>query len=338
MTVSEFVENKFIPERISQMRYSGRTHYMAMLKHILNPEEVSRVFHLDPEKAKTKLKAVSGWPYIGDLALEDTTPEHIARLTDAAFEKGYSPRTIVHIRNVVRAVFAHAGREHCFSGENPAGLIVLSESQHQPIRSLTFVQVRDVLGSMGYPEKQMTCLSLCTDMGVSEICGLQWKFVNLTSEEISVEGRRIPPRNISIRRQWYRSLLTSVAIGRLRDLPMSNALVQMVTAIREKSKFTGPEDFVLTTRLGTPINQTNIATRRLQPLANQLQLPSLSWQLFRRSRKALIAEFGSRFQDMLSSLLATPPLEVSAGHHAWHCRIRRSSSNSLSYQDSSQVV
>jgi len=331
MTVAEFLESKFLPERISTLRYAGRTHYMAMLKHILNPEEVSRVFHVDLEKAKTKLKAVPGWPYIGDVALQDARPEHIVRLTEAAFEKGYSARTISHIRNVVRAVFAHAGREHCFFGENPAGAVVLSQTQRMPACSLTFSQTKEVLGMMAYPEKEMTCLTICTDMGVAEICGLQWKFVNLTSQEVCIEGQRIPPQTIAIRKQWYRNLLSDVTIGRSRNLPMSEAMMQMVLAIKGKSKFTGPEDFVLTSRLGTPINQTNISTRHLQPLVKQLQLPALSWQLLRRSRKALVAEFGSRFQEMVNLLLTATFPQVSNDHHAWHCRIRRTSSDSKGY-------
>ena len=184
---------------------------------------------------------------------------------------------------------------------------------------------------MDFPEKHMTFLIIGTDMGISEICGLQWKFVNLTSQETSIDGQLIPPRTIAVRRQWYRGLLTNVATGRGRNLPMSDATAQMLTAIKAKSKFTNPEDFVLTSRVGTPINQTNVATRRLQPVAKKLQLPNLSWQLFRRTRKALVVEFGLHFQEVLSSLLTTTLPEVSTGHHTWHCRVRRPGSHSKDY-------
>lgn len=327
MTLAEFIECKFLPQRVSRMRYSGRTHYMAMLKHVLVPEEVRRVFHVDSEKSKAKLKAIPGWPYIGDLSLQDARPEHILGLTAAALERGYSPRTISHIRNVIRAVFAHARKERCFLGENPASSVILSKAQPQVARALSFAQAREVMGAMEYPEREMAFFTICTDMGVSEICGLQWKCINTTSQAVPMEGEDLPPRTIAVRKQWYRSLLANVVTGRTRNLPMSDAMVQIVSAIKDRSKFTNPEDFVLTSRLGTPVNQTNVVTRRLRPLARQLKLPSLSWQLFRRTRKALVAEFGPQFQDMLALLLTPAVPKVPETHQAWHCRTRRSASH-----------
>jgi hypothetical protein len=67
MTVMEFVEKFFAPEHVAKKHVAGRTHYHALLKHILGPAEADRVFRADAEKSMTKLEAVPGWPYMGQV-------------------------------------------------------------------------------------------------------------------------------------------------------------------------------------------------------------------------------------------------------------------------------
>ena len=320
MTIAEFVELKFLPERISQMRYAGRTHYQSMLKHVLTPEEVNRVFQVNSGRSNAKLKAIPGWPYLGNVPLSDVRPEHIERLIVAALEEGYSFQTVMHIRNVVAAVFSHAKKEQCFDGDNPASLVKLSKAASQESGTLTFAQAIEVIRAMGYPEKEMTLFAVCTDMNMVEICGLQWKYVNLTGHELRVNGEVIPPKTIAVRKQWYRGLLGDVAISRVRNLPMSDQMLQMVIRLRNRARFTNPEDFVLTSRPGTPINEANVVARRLKPIAEELQVPSLSWQLFRRTRKALVSEFGMRFQDFVTMILTLVFREEPGVQQMWHCR------------------
>src|SRR5437764_12397010 len=51
MTFKSFVETKFIPEHVEHKTLAGRTHYQAMLKHLIPPEAVQRIFN--PRKAVT---------------------------------------------------------------------------------------------------------------------------------------------------------------------------------------------------------------------------------------------------------------------------------------------
>src|ERR1700739_2671191 len=64
LTVLAFVESVFVPEHVSIKGLSGRTHYRAILKHVLTPEEVQRVFNLDLDHGRTRLKAIPDWPYL----------------------------------------------------------------------------------------------------------------------------------------------------------------------------------------------------------------------------------------------------------------------------------
>ena len=133
-------------------------------------------------------------------------------------------------------------------------------------------------------------MAVLTDISMAELCGLQWKQVNLTERTTKKGGDPIPPRTIAIRKQWYRDTLENVKSNRVSDVAISEALHRVLGSLKERGRFTRPDDFVFASRQGTPVNPNNIVERRLKPLAARMGLPSISWQVFRRTRKALVAE------------------------------------------------
>ena len=123
MTVEKFVENNFAPEHIDQMRYSGRAFYQAMLKHVIKPEEVDRIFRKNPADLRKKLQTLPDWPYLSEVRLCDVRRDDIARITAAARNSGYSVETVRHIRNVIGAIFSHAIQQQYYRGDNPVNLV-----------------------------------------------------------------------------------------------------------------------------------------------------------------------------------------------------------------------
>ena len=303
MTIADFVEKSFVPEHVSIKGLAGRTHYRAILKHVLTPEEVQRVFKLDVEKSRTRLKAIPDWPYLSHLELSETRPEHIESLMLAAQARGYSIQTVTHIRNVVSAIFSHARKGNYFHGLNPASQVAVPGMARKEALMLSLPQLKAVLELMRYPEREMTLLAIVTGMNVAEICGLQWKHVNLTHVEVDSEGERIPPRAIAVRKQWYRGELNSVKIGRTRNVSIPELIFPELTTLSRRPRFTRPEDFVLVSEAGTPVNETNIASRRLKSVGHELGMPWLSWHVFRRTRKDYLQRFGPRFVDRLAAVL-----------------------------------
>ena len=320
MTIAEFVERKFVPEHVALKRLSGRVHYQAMLKHVLAPEEVDRVFHVNPEESRARMKAAPGWPYLGSVRLCDARAEHVERLTAAALDRGYSPQTAKHIRNVVSAIFSHAKHEQCFLGENPVRQVRMSAPILKESSALTFDQARSVLGAMEYPEKEMMLMAIFTDMNISEICGLQWKQVNLNDATCDMDGELIAPRTIAVRKQWYRCELGHIQKSRERNLQIPPPLHLILMRIRDRGKFTAPDDFVLVSRVGTPINEANIVSRRLKPISTKLGLPALSWQVFHRTRKVLAAELGKQFQDVMAAMVRSAFIRDVGANLMWRCR------------------
>ena len=312
-TMAEFVERKFIPEFVATKRFAGRAHFRALLKHVLPPEHVSRIFAENPGRAKDKLKTIPGWPYIDSLQLSEISPEVILHLTSAVIERGYSVQTATHIRNVIRSIFSYAIRTGYYRGRNPAAFVTLPQMNRKEAHSLNLVQLGDLLSVMMYPERDIALMSVLTDMSVAEICGLQWKYLNPSSLSHVLENDIIPPRTIAVRNQRFRGELSATVGNRRRLVRMPQLLCSHLLALKRRGQFTGPQDFVLVSRNGTPIHPENIAARRLKSIGKSFQMPWLSWAVFHRTRTLLRAELGATMHDEVGRLFAvrsmapTPP-------------------------------
>ena len=110
MTIASFVELKFAPEHINLKRYPSRLFYQAILKHVIRPEQVERIFQMNTSDPRRRLKAIHDWPYLDEMRLCDVRHEHVSRITSAATAHGYSVVTVRHIRNVIGTIFSHAIR------------------------------------------------------------------------------------------------------------------------------------------------------------------------------------------------------------------------------------
>jgi integrase len=299
MTIAEFVERSFLPEHIVHKGTPGRRHYQAILKHILNPDLVDRMFRVEPDRSRSKLKPDPEWPYIDHVALRHLRSDDVAKLMSVALRRGYSTQTVKHIRSAVSAILSYAIKGGYYSGMNPAMQVALPGMQRKTPHTLTFSQTVEVLQAMRYPEWEITVMALLTGMTIAEICGLQWKYVNLTTHATQREGETIPPMSIAIRRQWYRGELSVVPKGRKKDVPVPMLFRQVFVQLGQ-AKNAGWNDFVLVSRSGKPINQINIAARRLKAIGERLNLPWLSWQVFRRTRSKLLSEYGSMLEYELA--------------------------------------
>ena len=208
-------------------------------------------------------------------------------------------------------------------GDNPVSLVRLPEVRRKQAHSLTLAQANKALSVMKYPEREMTLLSIFTGMNLAEILGLQWKQVNLAEEELNKDGKRIAPRTIAVRNQLYRGSLENVKKSRVRNLPISQPLLEILLKLKGRAAYTGPDDFVLVSKVGTPVNQNNVLARRIRPIAKQLGVASLSWLAFRSIRKILTSEFVKRSADSAFIAVNSIPLRNVGVQMKWHCRAQR---------------
>jgi integrase len=310
MTFGDFVECSFVPEHVMKKRSAGRAYFQGILKHVLTPERVDRAFRVDEEMSRVKLKAISGWPYLDAMRLCDVSPDHVQLIIAAALERGYSTQTVTHIRNVIRATFSHAEKGLGISVKNPANHVKMPDIVRKQAHVLNIEQLRQLVAEMRSPEREITLLAILTEMNVAEICGLQWKCVNLSEFRCMIDGEWIPPRTIAVRKQSYRCEFGPVMGCRKRDIRIPDLLASVFRSIKNRKRFTGREDFVVVSRSGTPVNQDNVANRRLKLIGRRLDMPWLSWNVFHRTHLALHSELGRQLYGELDKVLP-PELTVS---------------------------
>lgn len=320
LTLAEFVRHKFVPECVAPRRLAGRTHFQFILRHILNPGELAVAFGVPQSISDSSLRSVMEWPYLGSLPLHHIDGNTIRSLTAAALKAGYSTQTAIHIRNVIRSIFVHAIKTKLFAGDNPAARVPFPVVIRKSLRSLTTTELRQAMQMMRYPEKPIAFLALLTDMNLSEICGLQWRYVNLANYPRQLESELLPPRTIAVRHQSYRGEFSPVNQNRKRFLPIPNLLFSLLSDLKTRDKFSGQHDFVLASRRGTPVSPENIGTRRLKAIGKILEIPWLSWSAFHRTRIDLRSRLGPRMNRELEQILpiydsapgSTPQLRCSA--------------------------
>jgi integrase len=305
-TVLAFVEHRFVPEFVAMKRPAGRAYFQAILKHIITPEQVDRLFGINHAGPKGALTAKPGWPYLDSLLLCEVTAETIEYLTSNALKLGYSTQTAAHIQNVVRAILSHAIRSGAYSGMNPATLAKLPAITRKKSYTLTLSQLKDLLQAMRNPEKELAIFAMLTEMNVAEICGLQWKYINLSSLARMVDGEIVPPRTIAIRMQCYRGDFDVVPPGRIRFNRISELLASFVQELKTRKLYTGPDDFVLVSRNGTPVHPENIAARRLKPIGRTFEMPWLSWCVFHRTRDSMRTVYGRNMHEEIKKIIPLP--------------------------------
>lgn len=300
MTLSQFVITKFIPEHVEQKSTAGRRHYYAILKHVLHPEQMDRIFSLETDHPRVRLKSLPDWPYLDQVRLCDLRPGHIRTLTACAIAHGYSPQTILHIRNVVSAIVSHAKRERCFDGENPLSGVAMPPMARTRAQNLTIVQAKRMIQLMQSPEREIALMTIITGMGVSVICGLQWKYVNLTDSKVSIDGVSIAPCSIFVRNQHNSAGLVGVNAHRVRTIDIPDALFRTLLSLKQQQNDPDPNRLVSPSRDGTPVNPYGLRAQRLRPIGKKLEISGLSWQILTRAHNALMSELRSQFYDDLT--------------------------------------
>jgi integrase len=302
MTIADFIEQKFVPGHVFLKKSSGRAHYQAMLRHVIRPEEVDRVFQVAAMRPDKKLMSSPNWPYLSDVRLCDAQPSHVENLIAAATERGYSTQTIAHIRNTVNAMFSYAIQEHFLFGANPAKTVMLPPIVHKEPRSLSLIQLREILGKMHYPEREMAIVALLTPMTMVEICAMQWKYVNLSLSWSRTEDDPIPPRTIAVRKFWDRGEFGDVPNHRRRNLEIHDVLFEFFKTFQRRLDIIEPNSFLFVDRTEGAVNHIVLKSRRLKPLGKQRLMPELSWQVIHHTRATMLSRFGTTFYDHLADL------------------------------------
>jgi integrase len=282
ITLGEFVQRKFRPEHIANLKTSGKIHYESCLKHIL------------PALGHLRLRDISvsaAQKFISELMVNNgTSGERLPA----------SWQTRKHMRNALSAIFEHALRIDWFAGKNPAPYVKLPAMKRRPTHALTPAQVAALLELLPSTAREMVLTAVLTSMNVAEICGLCWRHVNLTDKWATVESESLPPRSLIVLQQFrlgeYTSLKTT---NRQRVIALPSTLVGMFSHMKASDADPDAPVFAARETLGRirPVQEHNTMRRIIKPAATELGMPWIGWHSFRRTTATLADQAGLDTSD-----------------------------------------
>lgn len=298
--LADFVRIKFLPEYIQQKDLAGRRHYQAMLKHILRPDTVDQIFQSGP----SRMKAIPGWPYLDQVKLCQLREQHVRDLTRTAEARGYAAQTVKHIRNALGVIIGHAKQEGLFEEENPVVRVGLPPMSRRRLQHLTIAQAKAMLSMMEFPEREIALIAITTGLSIQEICGLQWKHVNLNKTDVECDGKAIPPNCILVSQHWYPEGIFSLRSNRVRVIELPQPLALIFIRLRQEATPIDANSFVVTVRSGEPIRPVGLQRSRLSAIGRKIDIPSLSWRHINRAHSAILSELRVRLStEFVSSAM-----------------------------------
>jgi integrase len=294
-----FVEKWFIPNHVELKTEAGRTHYHAILKYVLRPESVDRLFHPYRGVPRSKLKSVPEWPYLDETRLCDITPDHVRNLISFAMNHGYSLQTAKHIKNVVSAMISHAKKERMFAGDNPISGVRIPPTTRKASHRISLSEAKAIFRMMDYPERQIALIMFNSNMNVSEVCALQWSRINLTLRNARFEEDVVPPQSILVNHRRASSGLTRVNADRVRTIKMPRPLLDLLISLKGQ-RDSAPDDFLFSYRPGTPMSPARIQVSKLRPIGNRLGIP-FSWHTLKNVHDVFLQDLRSRLNSELAA-------------------------------------
>jgi len=261
-TVQQFVDLRFRPDHMAQLKASGRDHYEYMLRaHVI--------------------------PTLGAMQLREVSTDTVQRLLTAK-SKTYSSQTILHIRNVLSALFRHARRLKFYNGALPTEDASLPTLRHAERRALRWDQVCMLADRMPKRHQALVILLAQTGMRIGEAAGLNWSDINFEDDWQVRDGLAIPANSVCIRRNWTHGELTDLkGTDKVRLVPLTAETWVGLQIHRQSSRWCGEEQPVFTGNTGARLDAHNVGQRSLKTAGAAIGCPWVSWHVLRHTAATL---------------------------------------------------
>jgi len=220
-------------------------------------------------------------PAIGDLPLTGITAAHIQALLNSK-RAGMSWWTRKGIRAVVHSVYDKAELWGYWSGRNPAKRVSIGRKEYCNERKILTDEELGLLRSrLTGKQALLVDTAVSTGLRISELTGLQWRFLDLKTGRAKIEQRH------------YRGKIGPVKTTKSRRVVPLGILVRRF----EDARPTGakPTDFVFADDKGRPWDDRGLLAEVLRPLAKELGIyfRGFGWHSFRREHLTKLQEEGA---------------------------------------------
>src|SRR3954471_8330701 len=224
-------------------------------------------------------------PRLGDRRLDEVAVDDILALISDLRKKGYSGTTIAVTLTPLSRLFANAVRRGLIEA-NPVSKLDRSERprvsrQERPV--LSPEEVGRLLEAARPCFRTLLATAILSGLRQGELLGLHWRDVDFDNELIHVrtalnrKRRDVPPK-------------TQRAV---RDVILMPALAEALRQHRTETSFDQPDDYVFTTRTGTPHHAPHIGLRALKPALEKAGLQPVRWHDLRHTFASLLIAGGA---------------------------------------------
>jgi integrase len=224
-------------------------------------------------------------PRLGDRRLDQIDVDDVTKLIADLRRRGYAGSTISCVLVPLSRLLGHAVRRGLIEA-NPIRKLDRTERPHIERREQPVLN-RDEIGRLlaAAPPAHRTLLATAILSGLrqSELLGLHWRDIDFAREVIHVrraldrQRREAPPK-------------TPHAV---RDVVLMPALAQALLEHRDESQFRELDDYVFTTRTGTPLHSSKVSPQALRPALKEAGLPPIRWHDLRHTFASLLIAGGA---------------------------------------------
>ena len=252
-----------------------------------------------------QLLGTSVLPVIGELRVDKSTTRRLEELFESMAARGYATSTIDRNWNYLNQACQHALRARLTKTNPSADVLLPAIRPSKQRKSFTIDQAQALLtvAIPADPRPAMWLTGLMCGLRPGELAGLRWPFVELDSEEPSIE---VAERALEVEDK-YVGQATPKTDRSKRTIGLHPLLVAALVRHRDEQKLLGlysDEGFVFCTRTGTPMTMSNMR-RAFQQLCKRAGLGE-GWTTYE-----LRHSFVSLVSDQLDDLVKVADL---AGH------------------------
>jgi integrase len=241
-------------------------------------------------------------PSLGRVRLDKLTPLQVQHLLNEKAKAGLAPRTVGHVRAVLRNALNQALRWGLVT-RNAAELSAPPRQPKSPVKPLTAEQARAFLEfSKADRLGPLFAAALSTGMRQGELLGLRWEDIDFERRTVSVrralqrvdgEPTFVEPKSESSRRMIT---VPTAALDAFRDQQARQRERRLLSGDRWQDW-----ELVFTATNGAPLEQSNV-THRLQKLLNEAGLPRQRFHDLRHACASLLLEAGVPARTIMGML------------------------------------
>jgi integrase len=224
-------------------------------------------------------------PRLGDRPLDGIGVEDIVALIADLHRRGYSGATISCVLVPLSRLFGRAARRGLIK-TNPITKLDRTERPRTKRRERPVLS-RDEIGRLleAATPAHRTLLATATLSGLrqGELLALHWDDIDFDRQVIHVR------RALNRQRQEVEPKTPQA----LREVVLMPALAQALAQHRNKSQFQKPDDYVFTSKLGTPLHWANVSVRALKPALRKAGIQPLRWHDLRHTFASLLIAGGA---------------------------------------------